>query len=92
MTKQSLSSTSKNTKFVHGRRLAQMCCIDLEPFKIVERKGFQNYVKRIDPEIIFPTSTTVATAALNDVFDVYLSAVKDVLSKCPNDINLVLDM
>lgn len=69
-----------------------MCCVDLQPFNIVERPGFQKYIKRLDPQITFPTARTVATSALNDVYNVYMVAIKQTLEKSPNEINLVLDM
>lgn len=86
-----MSSTTKN-KFAHARRLAEMCCIDLQPFSTCQRLGFQKYVKHLDPNITFPSATTVATGALNDVYDVYLSSIKKLTSSCPNNINIVLDM
>lgn len=83
---------SKKTKFAHARRLAEMCCVDLQPFNIVEKIGFQKYAHYIDKSLTFPTATTVATTALNDVYNVYLCAVKESLKNCPKDISLVLDM
>lgn len=92
LTAKCLNSSSGNSKFATARRIAEMCCIDLQPFHIVKREGFRKYITHIDPTVTFPTAKTVATTALNDVYDVYFEAIKDILLKCPNNINLVLDM
>lgn len=80
-TSTALSTHTKNTKFVHARRLAEMCCVHLQPFNIAEREGFHKYIKALDPQASFPTRKTVATTALNDVYGVYLEAVKKSLVK-----------
>lgn len=93
MTQNALDSTmSKNDKFQNARRLAEMCCIDLQPFYIIERSGFQKYVKSLNPKTHFPRAYTVSSTALNDVYDVYLNRVKDKLKNSTNHICLVLDM
>ncbi|XP_075168881.1 E3 SUMO-protein ligase ZBED1-like [Haematobia irritans] len=86
------SSKDKRSKFNHARQLAEMCCLDLQPFNIVERTGFQRYMKRIDGNLTFPTARTVGSTALNDVYNVYLDAIKNILERSPNQMNLVLDM
>lgn len=72
--------------------MAQMCCIDLAPFNIVERSGFRDLIHYFDPSVEFPTSRTVATSALDDVYKAYLLKVKSFLEKSPQHLTLVLDM
>ncbi|XP_046806260.1 uncharacterized protein LOC124419746 [Lucilia cuprina] len=93
-TNEALSSSSKDkdTKFVNGRRVAEMCCVDLQAFNVVERKGFLKYMALVKPGLEFPTSRTIATTALQDVYNVYMSTVKDVLKSAPTKIALVLDL
>lgn len=93
MTRNALDSKStKMDKFQNARRLAKMCCIDLQPFSIVARAGFQEYAKSLNSKIEFPTAYTVSSTALNDVYNVYQKHVKELLSNSPNYICLVLDM
>ncbi|XP_065354383.1 uncharacterized protein LOC135948858 [Calliphora vicina] len=93
MTENALGTTSTKTdKFQNARRLAEMCCIDLLPFTVVERSGFQKYAKHLNPKICFPSAYTVSSTALNDVYNFYLGNIKDILNKSPNCICLVLDM
>ncbi|XP_046811596.1 uncharacterized protein LOC124420998 [Lucilia cuprina] len=55
-TNEALSSSSKDkdTKFVNGRRVAEMCCVDLQAFNVVERKGFLKYMALVKPGWNFP--------------------------------------
>lgn len=69
-----------------------MCCADLEPFNIVERRGFKKYVSLLKPDLEFPRGRTIATTALQDVFELYEKIVKDILSTAPINISLVLDL
>ncbi|KNC27350.1 hypothetical protein FF38_01092, partial [Lucilia cuprina] len=62
----SIFKNKTETNFVNARRIAEMCCTDLQPFNIVERKGFQKYISTLKPNITFPRSRTIATTALND--------------------------
>ncbi|XP_061399256.1 zinc finger BED domain-containing protein 4-like [Musca vetustissima] len=86
------SSTSCNNKQQNARRVAEMCCWDLQPFKIVERPGFKKLVSFLNPKAIFPTDRTIATTALNDVYNIYLDHVKTSLKESPENVTLVLDM
>ncbi|KAI8118760.1 Transposable element Hobo transposase [Lucilia cuprina] len=93
MTEKALNPKFNNpNKFQHARRLAEMCCIDLQPFSIVEREGFQKYLKFYDPNINFPSSYTVSSTALNDVYNVYYNHVQTILKTSPTNMTLVLDM
>ncbi|XP_073847174.1 uncharacterized protein isoform X2 [Musca autumnalis] len=86
-----LQATGSSSKFVNARKLAEMCCIDLQPFNIVERQGFTKYVSSLDASTIFPSSKTLATKALDDVYNVYFERVKNALKKSKH-LTLVLDL
>lgn len=93
MTEKALDiNTKKANKFQNARRLAEMCCIDLQPFAIVDREGFQKYIKYFDQNIQMPSSYTVSSTALNDVYEVYYNRVKTILHNTPKHITIVLDM
>lgn len=91
-TNDALSSTSIfSCKFKNSRRLAEMCCIDLQPFSIVEKYGFKKYLKQIGQKSL-PSRVTIATTALNDVYKHYETTVKKVLNKSPENVSIVFDM
>lgn len=69
------SSTSCNNKQQNARRVAEMCCWDLQPFKIVVKK----LVSFLNLKAIFPTDRTIATTTLN----IYLAHVKTNLEESP---------
>lgn len=93
MTKNALDvSSTSNSKFQNTRKIAEMCCWDLQPFKIVEKPGFQKFIKFLNPKVIIPTDRTVATSALNDVYDTYMQHVKQIISTAPKNVTFVLDM
>lgn len=87
-----LQSNAVKTKFANGRRLAEMCCVDLESFNVVERTGFRNLINNLDPTFSFPTSRTLATSALDDIYTVYVETLKKKLASSPQYQTLVLDM
>lgn len=86
------TSSTSNKKFENARRIAEMCCWDLQPFKIVERSGFQKYTKFLNPNVVLPTDRTISTSALKDVYDIYLKHVKTILAESPQNMTIVLDM
>lgn len=87
-----LETNSNNNKFQNGRRVAEMCCWDLLPFKIVEKPGFKKFVKFLNSKTELPSDRTKANAALNDVYEVYLNHVKKYFENSPKNITLVIDM
>lgn len=54
-----------------------MCCIDLEPFNIVERRGFKKYISLLKPDLDIPRGRTTTTTALQDVYEFNEKMVKD---------------
>lgn len=85
-------SCSKQDKFVTARQIAEMCCWDLESFNIVERPGFQKLLKSLNPRVNLPSNRTIATTALEDVYNVYKTKVMGLISESPKNVTLVLDM
>ncbi|KNC23964.1 hypothetical protein FF38_09064 [Lucilia cuprina] len=84
ITQSALETTStNNSKSQNARRIAETCCWDLQPFKIVEKPGFQKFVKFLNPKTILPSDRTIAATALNDVYNVYVGHVKKSLENCP---------
>jgi hypothetical protein len=74
-------STVANSHFDFNRDLALMICRDLQPFSVVERQGFTDFcLKNIGFEL--PSSHTLASTALIDVYCVLKRKVIDVLKEC----------
>ncbi|KAK4285003.1 hypothetical protein QN277_001756 [Acacia crassicarpa] len=65
------------------RALAEFIICDEMPFAIVEKHGFRQLVKKLEPQFPIPSRTTVA----RDCWQLYLGEikiVKNVLKKCSN--------
>ncbi len=74
-------SAAANSQFEFNRDLALMICRDLQPFGIVERKGFSDFcTKNFAFEL--PSSDTLASTALMDVYCVLKRTVLDMLKEC----------
>lgn len=89
MITQSILDSSSNRN-QNARRIAAMCSSDLQPFKLVERSGFQKFVKFLIPDTTLPMDRMVETTALNDIYD-YHKEIK-CLKKSPNNLILMMDM
>lgn len=48
--------------------LIVMITTDLEPFSIVTKKGFQRFVKKLDPRYILPDRRTISDVLLPDLY------------------------
>ncbi|XP_053548615.1 zinc finger BED domain-containing protein 4-like [Bombina bombina] len=49
--------------------LTKMIALDLQPFSIVNDKGFRNFLKAIDPSYIFPNRKTLSAIVLPQLYD-----------------------
>ena len=70
-----------SNQFEFNRDLALLICRDLEPFHTVNKPGFTSFCKK-NLGFDMPSSTTIATAALFDIFDGIKTKVKEILSLC----------
>ncbi|XP_028768435.1 zinc finger BED domain-containing protein RICESLEEPER 2-like [Neltuma alba] len=72
------------------RALAEFIICDELPFRLVEKQGFKNFVKELEPRFQIPSRTTVA----RDCWQLYLGEVrilKNLLRQCTNRISLTTD-
>lgn len=51
------------------RALMSMIAIDVQPFSIVEDKGFQNFVKCLDPRYVLPSRTTLQNKMMVELYN-----------------------
>ncbi|XP_054800155.1 zinc finger BED domain-containing protein RICESLEEPER 1-like [Prosopis cineraria] len=72
------------------RALAEFIICDEMPFRIVEKYGFRNFVRELEPRFRIPSRTTVA----RDCWQLYLGEIKilkQVLKKSANRVCLTTD-
>ena len=55
--------------------LAEMVCLDLQPFSIVEDVGFRKFVKGIEPRYTLPSRSRISNNLIPDVYERVKSAV-----------------
>jgi hypothetical protein len=80
LSKTNLSSPA-TTQFEFNRDLVVLMCRDLQPFSMVERKGFAEFCNKNIASFQMPSATTVSTTALIDVYNVIKCKLLEVLSE-----------
>ena len=72
-----------------------MCCRDLDPFTIVEKRGFRTFLLQegvIKDENEMPARSTIARGGLNGIYDATFDAVRTLLQQAPTTIAVTTDM
>lgn len=82
-------------KWIITRQIALMCCEDLAPFEIVQKRGFVKFLLKnnvIKHEDELPDPSTVSRSGLNAVYDQTVSAVKAIIKDSPQTVGITTDM
>ncbi|XP_073835857.1 E3 SUMO-protein ligase ZBED1-like [Musca autumnalis] len=72
-------STSERKKAI-DTALISMICSDIQPFSIVEDKGFQDFVKCLDPRYVLPSRNTLKNIHMAEMYRVAKEKLKFILN------------
>ena len=87
--------TMTDKKWIITRQIAMMCCEDLSPFEVVQKRGFVKFLLKnnvVKHEDELPDPTTVSRSGLNTVYDETVSAVKALIKASPQTVGITTDM
>lgn len=69
------------------QKIAQMICIDMQPYSIVEDKGFRELIKAAEPRYVMPSRKTFSTEIIPNLYSQTVATVK---SDVNNAVSLAL--
>lgn len=71
--------------------IAEMVCLDFQPFSVVENKGFRRLINNLEPRYTIPSRKTLTNKIISDMYQNLIREVKEELSQATN-IALTTDM
>jgi hypothetical protein len=62
-------------------KLAFLVASDYEPFSIVKKQGFQEFVQELDPQYVLPSTTHLKEAVFPRLYEILQSKLKSILEE-----------